>query len=44
MFSAEADGTVLDQIRILIDPYLGDNERVTAVIRAAEASGFQFDD
>ena len=44
MFSAEGDLAVLEQIRVLIDPYLDDGERVATAIREAEASGFQFDD
>ena len=44
MFAAEGDRAVLEQIRVLIDPYLDDGERVAATIREAEASGFQFDD
>lgn len=44
MFAASGDPAVLEQIRALIDPYLGDGERVATTILEAEASGFQFDD
>lgn len=44
MFAAEGDRGVLEQIRVLIEPYLDDGERVAEVIREAEGSGFQFDD
>lgn len=44
MVAAEGDRVVLEQLQVLIDPYLEDGARVAAVIREAEAAGFQFDD
>lgn len=44
MFAAYGDRAVLEQLRIFFDGYLEDGERVLAMIREAEAEGFQFDD
>jgi len=43
-FAAKGDPAVLGRLRALNDPFLDDGEQVAAAIRAAEASGFQFDD
>jgi hypothetical protein len=44
MFAAHGDRSTLEQLQLLIDPYLEDGARVAATIRQAEESGFQFDD
>jgi hypothetical protein len=44
MVSIAGDRTVLEQVEMLIGPYLDDGARVAAAIHDAEAAGFQFDD
>ncbi|KRB75126.1 hypothetical protein ASE01_17355 [Nocardioides sp. Root190] len=44
MFAANGERPALDALQSLIEPYLGDGEKVATVIREAEDSGFAFDD
>jgi hypothetical protein len=44
MFAAYGDRDVIERLRDLLRPYLADGQRVSSVIRDAEAAGFEFDD
>jgi hypothetical protein len=44
MFCARGDGGQLGQLREKLEEYLDDPEKITQLIRDAEAAGFQFDD
>ena len=44
MFAANGDRAALEELRLLITPYLDDSERVAAAVEQADGAGFQFDD
>jgi hypothetical protein len=35
---------LLERLQAMIEPYLADGQRTTALIRNAEEAGFEFDD
>ncbi len=44
MFAAYGERSTLEDVAALLGSYLDDGQRVAAIIREAEESGFQFDD
>jgi len=44
LFAAYGERAALEDVEALLRPYLDEGERVAATIRAAEESGFEFDD
>ena len=44
MFCAYGDVRLLERLQAMIEPYLADGQRTTALIHNAEEAGFDFDD